>query len=122
MNIEAFALRLYREGHRPSDFAGLREGMAIVEKVIPPEMVTPVTADGKGIYAPEAARDIAVQYALAHKVVALPAGCEEKIGGVVLEVGMVVKCREAHLDPIDASKRYCSIPLRHILSRLNPEA
>jgi len=104
MNLEAFAFRLYHEGHKPEDFVELAPGHIVVEAVRPPSVTL------SGLELPATLQTAPAQVMLAHRVVA-KAPDVEWIG-----VGDVVKVYEAHLDPVDPKGRYCSIRAQHVKS------
>lgn len=107
-NLEAYAERLYRYGHRPEDFAELAGDLVVVSPIRPPGIIAK-----SGLHAPSAATDIRGQFALTHKVEA--AGPEARFNGQVLNVGDIVKCYEAHLDPLEPGMcNMLSIPAKHI--------
>lgn len=114
MNIVTYANRLYSEGHRPDDFGELAPGLVVVAPLRPGELSV------GGVHIPERARHVDGQFALSHVVVAVATGARLGGDGAGLYVGDVVKCREAHLDPLDPRGKsgLCSIYDRHIVGRI----
>jgi len=105
-NLESYAERLYRFGHRPEDFADLAAGLIVVSPIRPPQVVS-------GLHVPGQAKDIPGQFALTHKVEAVAADVPET-GPLYLSVGDIIKCTEAHLDPLEPGCNLLSIPAKHI--------
>jgi hypothetical protein len=115
MNLITYANRLYSEGHEPQDFAELAPGLVIVEPLRPGEITQ------AGVIIPERARHVDGQFALSHVVIAHAPGARLGGNGEPLALGDVVKCREAHLDPVDPRgkvKGFCSIYDSHIIARV----
>lgn len=106
MSIEAFAADVYAKGYRPEHFLNLKDGMLLLEPVRPPQMTV-------GIHVPERARDIPGQFCLAHRIVAM-AEVQPK-DALKVNVGDIVKTREAHLDPIDPTGNLLCIRAEHII-------
>lgn len=111
MNAEAFAARLYGSGHVVDDFRdkAIAAGLVIVEAIRAPEVTT------SGVALPARSRDIPVQHCLAHRVVALGPRPD---AALPVAVGDIVKCKEAHLDPLDHRNILASIRIEHIKSIL----
>jgi hypothetical protein len=115
LSIPHFAHRLYQHGHRPSDFQlRLAPHLCIVEPIRPPGQTK------GGIAVPgQVSTDLPGQFALAHRVVALPDHGPEGVmlwNKQPLRVGDVIKAREAHLDPVERNGNLRSLPLEHIVA------
>lgn len=111
-----YSERIYRQGHLPNDFHGkLAPHLITVLPVLPPARMG-------GIHTPDQATEIAGAFALSHIVCALPYEPFMIWHGTEVErqlcIGDVIKCREAHLDPLDGKKHsgMCSLPAEHIVS------
>ena len=104
-NVESYAERLYRFGHRPEDFAELADGLIVVSPIRPPQVVS-------GLHVPGQAKDIPGQFALTHKVEAVAADVPS--GPLFLCVGDIIKCTEAHLDPLEPGCNLLSIHAKHV--------
>lgn len=105
-NLEAYAERLYRRGHIPQDFAELAPGMVVVSPIRPPQVMS-------SLHISEAATQIPGQFALTHKVEAVAEDVRAH-AEFPLAVGDIVKCYEAHLDPLDPKGNLLSIPRQHV--------
>lgn len=116
MNIAALSARVHSHGggFRASDFdpARLEPGQLIVSPVRPPELSL------GGIEIPDAARNIRGQFAIMHRVEVVAAKQPEGI--MQVQVGDIVKVRNAFLDPLDPTGELCSVPTKHVLAVLVP--
>ena len=112
-DVTTYARRLYKHGHRPEDFnLRLAPHLCIVSPVRAPKVIG-------GIELAESATEIPGQFALSHRIEALPDHGPDGVfifnGTMPLRVGDIIKAREAHLDPIQRNGDLCSLPLEHIV-------
>ena len=109
VNIHAFMMRLVQSGFQPRDYVDvpIADGLVIVEGIKPPGSST------GGVLLPDrASAEVPVQLCLLHRVVAI--GGKVLVEGHELRRGDVVKCKEAHLDPLDHKNVLASTPGAHI--------